>query len=338
MGAQGAASAAIYGLSGLRLTDAERAFLAAAQPWGLILFARNVAAPDQVRALLAEARAACGRHVPVFIDQEGGRVARLRPPHWRAWGPPAAEGPGPAGRERLGLRMRLIAAELAALGIDGNCAPMLDLAAPGAHEIVSSRVLADSPEEIAARGLIVAEALLAGGVLPVIKHIPGHGRARADSHAELPVVAAPRAALEADFAPFRALAGLPLAMTAHVVYTAIDPALPATLSPACIRLIREEIGFAGALMSDDIGMAALSGAMGERAAAALAAGCDLVLHCSGEMDEMRAVAAAVPRLSGEALARVQAAEAARRAPEPFDIAAAEARHAALGEAIRGAAA
>ncbi len=324
--------AAIFGLAGPRLGADERRFLAEADPWGLILFTRNVEAPDQVRALVAEARAALGREAPVMIDQEGGAVQRLGPPHWRAWVPPAEDAAGPAGRERLWLRTRMIADDLAELGIDVNAAPMLDLPAPGAHAIVTSRALGADPAAIAARGVIIAGALQAGGVLPVLKHMPGHGRAREDSHLALPRVRAGREALRADFAPFRILSDEPLGMTAHVIYEALDPERPATLSRAVIRLIRGEIGFGGLLMTDCLTMRALSGPMGPRAGKAIAAGCDIALHCTGDRAEMAEIAAAVPRLAGVAKARAQAAEAARRAPEPFDREAAEARYAALSAA------
>ncbi len=324
--------AAIFGLSGPALTGAERAFLAEADPWGLILFARNIETPEQTRRLVAEARAALGRRAPVLIDQEGGRVQRLRPPHWRAWPAPEADAAGPHGEERLRLRSRLIAHDLAALGIDVNCAPMLDLPGPGSHEIVAARALGRTAGAVAAAGRAIAEGLMAGGVLPVIKHLPGHGRAAADSHETLPVVDAPLATLRAtDFAPFRALSGLPLGMTAHVLYTALDPERPATLSPPCLAAIREEIGFGGCLMSDDLGMRALSGGMRARAEAALAAGCDLALHCSGEMAEMVAVAEGAPRLSGPALTRARSAEAARPPAGGIDLAAAEARYRALAQ-------
>jgi beta-N-acetylhexosaminidase len=328
-----AARAAIFGLAGPRLAAEERAFFREADPWGFILFARNVEAPGQLRALVSELREAVGRAAPVLIDQEGGAVQRLRAPHWREWGPARALFEGPHGAERLRLRMRLVAAELAALGIDVNCAPMLDVPGPGAHPVVTGRVLGATAEEVAARGAVVADALLAGGVLPVLKHFPGHGRAREDSHEALPVVDAPLEALEAvDFAPFRALAHHALGMTAHVVYPALDPDAPATLSPACIAAIRGRIGFDGLLMTDDLSMCALGGPMGARARAALAAGCDVILHCNGGMAEMAAIAAEAPALAGEAAARAARAGAARRPAEPFDEAAAEARLAALAEA------
>jgi beta-N-acetylhexosaminidase len=235
----------------------------------------------------------------------------------------------------LRLRFRLVAHELKAHGIDVDCMPLLDVPQPGAHPVIGDRALGETPAQVAALGRAVIEGLEAGGVLPVIKHLPGHGRADADSHASLPVVDAPLGALAAvDFAAFRPLADAALGMTAHVVYTALDPERCATLSEPCIRAIREEIGFGGCLMTDDLSMKALAGPMAARAADALAAGCDLALHCNGDMAEMEAVAAGVPRLAGPALARALAAEAARREPAPFDAASALAEYRALtgGEA------
>ncbi|MGM0585441.1 MAG: glycoside hydrolase family 3 N-terminal domain-containing protein [Pseudomonadota bacterium] len=325
--------AAILGCAGPRLEAAERAFLADADPWGFILFARNVESPDQLRALTGALREAVGRDAPVFVDQEGGPVARLRPPRWRGWaGLPelCAALPEDDLREALALRFRLIAHELRESGIDGNCMPIADVARPESDPIIASRAMGSTPEPVASRARVVAEALLAGGVLPVVKHLPGHGRATADSHLTLPVVEAPLEALRAeDFAAFRPLANLPLGMTAHVVYAALDPSAPATTSPAVIRAIREEIGFDGLLMTDDLSMKALDGGMGARAAAAFAAGCDLVLHCNGDRVEMEAALAETPRLAGTAAVRAEAALAAPRAPDPFDPARAQARHDAL---------
>lgn len=327
-----AAGATILGCEGPSLGADERAFFRAADPWGFILFARNVESPAQLRRLTAALREAVGREAPVLIDQEGGRVARLGPPHWRAWAPPleqmARAGPG-AVRSML-ARYRLIAEELRAVGIDGNCAPCADIAGPQTHPFLRNRCYGTDAATVTAAARAVAEGLLAGGVLPVVKHIPGHGRAAADSHAALPEVGCPRAELAAhDFAPFRALADLPLGMTAHVVYRALDLTLPATLSRACLRAIREEIGFAGLLMTDDIGMGALAGPPGRSAAAALAAGCDVVLHCNGERAEMDEVVAAAGRLSPAAAARAEAALGCRHRPEPIDIPALEAELEAL---------
>lgn len=323
--------AAILGLAGTALTPREAAFFRQADPWGFILFARNIDTPVQVAALTASLRAAVGRDAPIFIDQEGGRVQRLRSPHWREWDPPM-EFVARAGAEAaraLWLRYRLIAAELRAVGIDANCAPCLDVAGPDTHPFLRNRCLSERPAEVARLGRAVADGLLAGGVLPVIKHIPGHGRATVDSHKGLPRVDAPRADLEADLAPFRALADLPLGMTAHVVYDAVDPGAPATTSAKAIGLIRDAVGFDGLLMTDDIGMGALSGSVADRAAAAMAAGCDVILHCNGDMPEMEAVVTAAGALSAASQRRAEAACAARRLPDAVDIAALDAELQAL---------
>ena len=327
-----AAGATILSCAGPALGAEERAFFRAADPWGFILFARNVEAPAQLRRLTASLREAVGREAPVFVDQEGGRVARLGPPHWRAWAPPFDQmaRAGEGGARSMWLRYRIIAAELRAVGIDGNCAPCGDIAEPATHPFLRNRCYGSDPETVAKAARAVAEALLEGGVLPVLKHIPGHGRGTVDSHAELPQVDAPRAELLGwDCAPFRALADLPLAMTAHVVYRALDLGLPATLSRACIRTIREEIGFSGLLMTDDISMQALAGPLGTRASASIAAGCDVVLHCNGARDEMEEVVAGVGRLSPLGAARAEAALARRRAPGAIDIPALEAELEAL---------
>ncbi|PRX34931.1 beta-N-acetylhexosaminidase [Meinhardsimonia xiamenensis] len=326
----------ICGCAGPRLTASERAFFAESQPWGFILFSRNLETPDQIRALTAELRAAVGREAPVLIDQEGGRVARLGAPHWREW-PPALDHAARLGPDRaargLGLRALLIAAEIRACGIDVNCVPLADVALSDTHPVLRNRCYGETAEAVAERARAVAEGTLAGGALPVVKHVPGHGRARVDSHLEPPVVTAPLAELRAsDFLPFARLAALPLGMTAHVVYTALDAARPATLSERVIGAIRGEIGFRGLLMSDDISMQALTGGVGARAAAARAAGCDLVLHCNGEMAEMEAVAAAAGALEGAALDRADAALAARPSPLPPEaVAEARAALAALEE-------
>jgi beta-N-acetylhexosaminidase len=321
--------AMILGCAGAVLGSDERDFFRAADPLGFILFQRNCVDPDQLRRLVKALRASVGRaDAPVLIDQEGGRVARLRPPHWRAY-PSAARiaalgDDAPAAARDV---TRLIADDLARLGITIDCLPVLDLPVPGADAIIGDRAYGTAPERVAALGRAACEGLLAGGVLPVIKHIPGHGRATVDSHLACPVVATPRDELAArDFAPFRALDDMDWAMTAHIVYSAIDAARPATLSPVIIaEVIRGEIGFAGVLISDDLSMEALGGGLGERAAGALASGCDLVLHCNGRLDEMRAVAAAVGTLNPDAAARVAAGEARRRASAaPFDRAALEA--------------
>lgn len=332
-------AAMILGCSGPVLTEAEAVLFAEAKPWGFILFRRNVESPDQVRTLTAALRASVARDdAPVFVDQEGGRVQRLGPPHWRKYPPAqayarAANDPFEVqGLARLGGR--LLAHDLAAVGITADCAPVLDVPVRGAHDIIGDRAFADGPDEVARLGRAMAEGLLAGGVLPVVKHLPGHGRAFADSHHELPVVNADLAALdEWDFAPFRRLSDMPMAMTAHVVFTAIDPKRPATVSKKAVRLIRDRLGFEGLLMTDDLSMQALSGTIGERAHDAIRAGCDVVLHCNGKLDEMRQVADAAPKLKGKAKRRAEAALARIvRAPEPLDVAEA---HDRLDRALTG---
>ena len=329
-------SAAIYGCEGTSVTDAEKRFFAEVRPWGFIVFARNIDTPEQVKRLVGELRTAAGHEAPILIDQEGGRVARLRPPHWRAY--PAGRRFGDLyarskeqGLEAARLGARLIAAELYALGINVDCLPVLDVPVPGAHDVIGDRAYGLTPDPVIALGRAAAEGLLAGGVLPVIKHIPGHGRAGVDSHLSLPVVDSDHATLAAtDFAPFKALADMPLAMTAHVVYTALDAAAPATTSTKVIsEVIRREIGFDGFLMSDDLSMQALAGTLAERARSSLAAGCDIILHCNGKMDEMLAISPEVPTLSGKALARSNAALARLTRPEPFDESAGVARLAEL---------
>jgi beta-N-acetylhexosaminidase len=330
-------SRAIYGCAGLTLSAAEQDFFAEVRPWGFILFARNIADPIQVKALVAALRATVGDdRAPILIDQEGGRVARLKPPHWRARLPAARFGAlhetnPEAAREATYLNARLIAHDLAELGINVDCLPVLDVPAPGAHDIIGDRAFAADPATIITLGKAQIEGLLDGGVLPIMKHIPGHGRAGADSHLALPRVSAPLAELSAsDFVTFRSLDQCPIAMTAHVVYESIDPQRPATTSPKVIRdVIRGEIGFDGLLMSDDLSMKALDGPLSVRAKAALFAGCDLVLHCNGELDEMRDVASEVKELDGPARKRSEQALAHLSAPSPFDPVAAEARLAAL---------
>ncbi|WP_207287094.1 beta-N-acetylhexosaminidase [Rhodovulum adriaticum] len=319
------AGAFILGCAGPSLAEAERAFFAEANPLGFILFARNVETPDQLRRLTGALRDAVGRDAPVLIDQEGGRVQRMGPPHWRQWMPAldqiAAVGPGQAARAMY-LRSRLIAADLAAVGIDTNCAPLGDLARSETHPILKNRCYGHDPATVINVARATAQGLLDGGVLPVLKHIPGHGRATVDSHLDLPRVTADRATLEAaDFAPFRALADLPLGMTAHIVFDAIDPDLPVTTSPEGIALIRRDLGFDGVLMSDDISMQALHGSIGARSAAALAAGCDVVLHCNGDLTEMEEVVTASGVLGAESAARAARALARRQPPDAADIAA-----------------
>ncbi|HJV41132.1 beta-N-acetylhexosaminidase [Caulobacter sp.] len=330
----GASSAAILGCAGTTLTAEEVAFFRDVKPWGFILFKRNIADPNQVRALTAALRETVGRpDAPILIDQEGGRVARLQPPHWRIYPPGRAYGELVANdplvaREITRLGARLIAHDLHSLGVNVDCVPVLDVPDPQGHEIIGDRAYGDTPEQVATLGRAAAEGLLAGGVLPIIKHIPGHGRAMADSHLELPVVKAKLAELDArDFAPFRVLSDMPMAMTAHVVYTAIDRKNPATTSKKAIKkIIRESIGFDGLLMSDDLSMKALSGDFKQRAKDSLSAGCDVVLHCNGDMAEMKAVMSGVGRMSKEARRRAQAVMSRLvKVPEPFDVAEARAR-------------
>lgn len=327
-------SAAILGCAGTTLTAEEAAFFRDVKPWGFILFRRNIADPNQVRALTAALRETVGRpDAPILIDQEGGRVARLGAPHWKAYPPGRAYGELVANdplvaREVTRLGARLIAHDLLDLGINVDCVPVLDVPDPQGHEIIGDRAYGDTPEQVATLGRAAAEGLLAGGVLPIIKHIPGHGRAMSDSHLELPVVKAKLAELDArDFAPFRVLSDMPMAMTAHVVYTAIDRNRPATTSKKAIKkIIRESIGFDGLLMSDDLSMKALSGDFKQRAKDSLAAGCDVILHCNGDMAEMKAVMSGVGKLSREAKRRVQAVMGRLvKVPEPLDVAEARAR-------------
>lgn len=314
--------ATILGCAGPVLAPTEAAFFRAADPWGFILFRRNIVDPVQTRQLTEALRQAVGRDAPVFVDQEGGTVQRLRPPLARDWLDASVQSGGAAA---VFLRHRLMAAELRAVGIDGNCAPVIDVAGPLTHPFLQRRIWSADPERVAALGRAAAEGLLAGGVLPVIKHLPGHGAANADSHHALPRCPLSLAELEArDFVPVRALADLPLGMTAHVVYDALDADSPATLSPKALAHLRGPLGFQGLLMTDDLSMNALGGRLDQRAGRALAAGCDVVLHCSGDLAEMAAVAGASGRLTPAAEARAKTALAARRAPDPVDIAAASA--------------
>ena len=329
MGERSAPRAVIFGCSGPVLDDTERRFFRDADPLGFILFARNCRDPDQVRGLVADLRDCLGRKgAPVLIDQEGGRVARLRPPHWRL--PPAPErlarlAKAEEAREAVRLNARLIAAELHDLGITVNCLPVLDVVGPGAY--IADRSFGGEPDTVARLGRAACDGLLGGGVLPVIKHMPGMGRAIPDSHVALPVTEAPMEELERmDLAPFRALSHMPWGMTAHVVYRAVDKGAPATTSGAVIGgVIRGSIGFEGLLLSDDLSMQALTGDLSERAAAALEAGCDVALHCNGVRAEMEAVAGVSGPMTGEAMARLARGEDMLGAPQPFDGARALAR-------------
>lgn len=292
------------GIAGLTLSPDEAAFFRDADPWGFILFARNVDNPQQLIRLTSSLRDAVGRDAVITVDQEGGRVQRLRGTNWADWPDPLEQ--APAGARAMWLRYHLIGQELRAVGIDSNCAPTLDVAQPDTHPFLRSRCLGADPASVAELGRAAAEGMLAAGVLPVMKHMPGHGRAVADSHHDLPVVTAAEAELDSDFAPFRALNDLPMGMTAHIRFTALDDA-PATASARMIGLIRDRIGFDGLLMTDDITMNALSGTEAERANAAIAAGCDLVLHCNGTVARMEPVVAAAGAMSPDALRRSEAA-------------------------------
>lgn len=313
-------AAVIFGCAGLRLHADEFSLFREVDPLGFILFGRNCDNEDQIRSLVDEMRESVGRaDAPVLIDQEGGRVARLKPPlahrvpPMRRFGELYERDPAQAVAAARGAG-RLLAADLIALGIDVDCAPVLDLARPETTDAIGDRAFSDSPATIAALGGAVAEGLLAGGVLPVIKHLPGHGRARVDSHKVLPTVETDAETLTAsDFAPFRVLAGLPLGMTAHVRFTALDAAAPATHSPTVIaQTIRSDIGFDGLLMSDDLAMEALDGSHGARAARALEAGCDIALHCTGDLAQMRDVADCVRPMTDTACRRWQTALGLRR--------------------------
>ena len=327
----------ISGTSGTTLTADERAFIAAERPWGFILFRRNIDNPAQVKALVDEMREAAGApDAPVLVDQEGGQVQRFRPPYWPNYPAGAAFGrlydiDSKLGLQAARLSARLIADDLLPMGVTVDCLPLADVPVPGADGVIGDRAYGDEPGKVAVIARAVTQGLEQGGILPVLKHIPGHGRATADSHLALPTVDTPREELErTDFAAFRPLADLPMAMTAHVVFSAIDPAQPATTSATMIeRVIRGLIGFQGLLMSDDVGMNALAGSIGERSRALIGAGCDIILHCSGKLDEMQEVAREAPELSGKALIRAQQALASRKPPQPFDRAAAKAELDAL---------
>ncbi len=324
-----ASRAFITGLAGLTITASERAFLREARPWGLIVFKRNISTPEQLSALTRDFRDIVGWEAPVLVDQEGGRVARLGPPHWPVYPSGARysqiyDRDPTSGLAAARLAGHLIASDLKAVGIDTDCLPIADVPTLGHDPIIGDRAYGTEPAKVAAIAGAVAAGLLAGGVLPVLKHLPGHGRATADSHLKLPVVDTDRATLEkTDFAAFQPLRNLPLGMTAHVVFSAIDRARPATTSVTIVsEVIRGSIGFTGLLMSDDVSMGALSGTIAERSHAALAAGCDVVLHCNGDLNEMMQVAGAAPELSGAAAQRADAALARRSAGEDFDVAAA----------------
>ena len=329
-GLQLSTGAFICGCAGTRLSNEERAFIKEADPWGLILFGRNVRSPDQVKALTDGFRSISGRgDAPVLIDQEGGRVQRMGPPNWRKYPPARRVGElyqnnPPQAILAARLITRLLAEELFEAGINVDCLPVLDVPQPGSHDVIGDRAYTDDPASVAILARAAVSGLMDGGVLPVIKHIPGHGRAAADSHLELPVVDTPLDTLcKTDFTPFAALADLPMAMTAHVVYTAIDKSQPATLSTAAVgHVMRETLGFEGLIMTDDLSMKALEGTMKDRIGQAKLAGCDMMLHCNGNLEEMDEVAAASGGLNGASLKRAEAAIAAVRPPKEFDRAAA----------------
>jgi beta-N-acetylhexosaminidase len=327
----------ITGVSGLELGADERAFIRDERPWGFILFKRNIDTPTQVSSLVRELRdAICNPDAPVLIDQEGGRVQRLGPPHWPVYPPGAVFGALYDIEPKLGfqaarLSSRLIAADLIESGITVDCLPLADVPVEGGDAVIGNRAYGTNPDKVAAIARAVTDGLVEGGVLPVLKHIPGHGRATADSHFRLPIVDTSRKELETtDFAAFQPLADLPMAMTAHVVFSALDPAQPATTSATIInQVIRGVIGFQGLLMSDDVSMNALAGTIAERTRAIANAGCDMILHCNGKLDEMRDVARETPELTGEALERAKRALASRHPPRPFDRQAARAELDAL---------
>ena len=321
-----ALNATILGPAGLQVTEWERGFFREINPLGFILFARNVDTPDQLRALTAELRDVVGRDAPILIDQEGGRVQRMRAPHWREYLPALDQMARASDPMRAQwVRNRLIAAELYAVGIDVNCAPLVDLVEDATHPVLRNRLYGSDVATVVQAARICADAHLAGGVLPVLKHIPGYGRASVDSHKDLPTVTAPRAELDAhDFAPFRALNDIAMGMSAHIVCADIDPDRPATTSPTMMQVIRQDIGFDGLIMTDDLSMEALSGTIADRATASIAAGCDIVLHCNGDPVEMQAVASASGDMTPAATIRANRALVQRKTPDPIDIQALEA--------------
>ncbi len=330
--------AAIFGCAGLVLTAAERDFFRDYDPLGFIIFARNVETPEQLTRLTADLRESVGRDAPILVDQEGGRVQRLRAPYWSEWAAPldTVQKAGANAAQAMALRALVIAAELRAVGIDANCAPVADISGPQTHPFLRNRCYGQDAASVAKIARAVADAHLQMGVLPVVKHMPGHGRSSNDTHHDLPTVTTDRATLNAtDFAPFRALADLPMAMTAHIIFSAYDD-LPATQSPAMIQAIREEIGFAGLLMTDDLNMQALEGTLGQRTARSMKAGCDIALHCKGDMAEMLEVASAAGNMTPAARARASAALAQRRPAKSVDIAALKAEFSGLlGEGADG---
>ena len=321
-----ASSAVIFGCAGPKLLPAEKVFFRDSNPWAFILFARNIETPEQVRRLTDDLRTAVGRDALIFIDQEGGRVQRLRPPHWR--NAPSAQTFGDlysrdrmAGKRAIWLNHRLIAAELRAVGVTANCAPVLDIPVDGANPIISDRAFSRRPHEVIDMAHAAMAGLMSGGVAPVIKHIPGHGRADVDSHLALPVIKADSETLaQTDYVPFQAFKEAPMAMTAHVVVNAVDPSLPVTLSKKAMRdLVRGTLGYQGLVMTDDLDMKALSGDLTDLTRKALSAGCDIALHCNGKMGSMVKVAKGARKLSGLALERASIADNTADTPADFDV-------------------
>lgn len=315
-------NASILGPEGRVITNWERDFFRDVKPFGFIVFARNIDTPDQLRRLTSDLRDAAGHDAPILIDQEGGRVQRMRAPHWREWLRPldqAQQASDPA--RSFYLRSRIMAEELRAVGIDANCAPTCDIAGDQTHPFLRNRCLGTAPESVIANARATADGLLDGGVLPVMKHMPGHGRGTKDSHLDVPMTDVSKDIAQAtDFAPFRALNDMPMGMTAHIIFAAYGM-IPSTQNPAVIDMIRRDIGFDGLLMTDDISMEALSGDVAIRTTASMAAGCDLVLHCNGEPAEMQAVANAAGDMTPAAQVRATTALSRRKTPEPVDIAA-----------------
>ncbi len=313
--------AAIFGPEGPSVTDWEKSFFRDSDPLGFILFARNIAAPDQLRRLTGDLRDVVGRNAPILIDQEGGRVQRMRSPHWKEYLPALDQMERASDPIRAQwVRSRLIAHELHDVGIDANCAPLADLVEKQTHPVLRNRLFGSNVETVVKAARVCADAFLAGGVLPVLKHIPGYGRAAVDSHKDLPSVDASLEELHArDFAPFRALNDIAMGMTAHIVFSGIDPQLPATTSKTMMDVIRQDIGFGGLIMTDDISMEALSGDIGDRAAASIAAGCDIALHCNGDREEMEQVTQSVGEMTHQAKARADRALSERKTPVPIDI-------------------
>jgi beta-N-acetylhexosaminidase len=319
-------SAAVFDSAASTLSADEKAFFREVNPFGFILFARHCGDPDQVRRLVGELKSLSGRdRLPIFIDQEGGRVARLKPPHWAAY-PPAAAFARLAGHHMekailaVRLNARLMAHDLYALGITVDCAPLADIPVAGAHDVIGDRAFGDEPGQVIALARAMADGLMQGGIVPVLKHIPGHGRAAVDSHEDVPLVDTPLAMLRVtDFVPFKALNDLPMGMTAHVTYTAIDKERMVTVSPAGITLIREELGFKNLLLSDALDMKSMNGmTLPERARAALDAGCDIALHCNAPLADKMEIAKGLRALEGESLARAEAAMRSVGAPQDFD--------------------